>query len=117
MFMRISSLAAIALLTGCGGSDVVPEKADGDEMIACAVEGVAELKPVCAVERSAVADGLILTLHHPSGGFRRLTVTRDGRGVIVSDGSEPATVTPVGADLIEVVIGADRYRLPATVKR
>jgi hypothetical protein len=26
-------------------------------------------------------------------------------------------VTPVGADRIEVAIGGDRYRLPATVKQ
>jgi hypothetical protein len=115
--MRIFSLALALSLAGCGGSNAVPEKAEGDEMIACAVDGGGDPKPVCAVERAAGPDGLILTIHHPGGGFRRLEITGDGRGVLVADGAEAAVVTPLGADLIEVAIGADRYHLPATVKK
>ncbi len=118
MFMRISSLALVACLTGCGGSGGVPDKAevDGAEEIACALAGTPDVKPACAVERSSGADGLVLTIHHPDGGFRRLLVTADGRGVVAADGAESAVVKPLDKGLIEVTVGGDRYQLPATVK-
>ena len=36
--------------------------------------------------------------------------------VVAADGAEPAEVTLVGQDEIEVAIGDDHYRLPATAK-
>ncbi len=116
--MRISSLALALLLASCGGSSKVPERAEveGGEEITCALAGAPDAKPVCAVERNASAYGLILIIHHPNGGFRRLLVTTDGRGVIAADGAENAIVKPLDKGLIEVSIGGDRYRLPATVK-
>jgi hypothetical protein len=72
---------------------------------------------VCAVDRAQSPEGLTLTVRAPDGSFRRLLVTKDGRGVVAADGVEQAVVTPVGSDRIEVVIGGDRYRLPATVKQ
>jgi len=36
--------------------------------------------------------------------------------VVAADGADAASVKVVGADAIEVAIGGDRYRLPATVK-
>ena len=62
------------------------------------------------------AQGLILTVHRPDGGFHRLLV-KPGYGVVAADGAEEAKVTIVGANEIEVAIGGDRYRLPATVKQ
>ena len=59
----------------------------------------------------------VLTIRHPDGGFRRLRITADGRGVIAADGAEPARVSVIGPADIEVAVGGDRYRLPATVKR
>jgi hypothetical protein len=35
---------------------------------------------------------------------------------MAADGAEPANVRIVGPNLIEVSIGGDRYRLPATVR-
>jgi hypothetical protein len=107
-------------LAGCGEGNDVPKDVlasapDGAERLECAIGGGA-FQPVCAVDRAQSPDGLTLTLRSPSGSFRRLLVTRDGRGVIAADGVEQATVTPLGADRIEVAIGGDRYRLPATVK-
>ena len=52
----------------------------------------------------------------PDGGFRRLRVTRDGRGVVAADGAERAQVTIIADDRIEVSIGGDTFRLPATVR-
>ena len=126
MFTRISSFALALLLTGCGES----EKSNGPAPLVqqssasvkasveppktvCAVDGERELAPVCDRE---LVDGL-LTLRHPSGGFRRLQVVTDGRGIISADGAEPARVATVGTSLIEVSIGNDRYRLPAVVER
>ena len=110
-------LLALAL-AGCdkpaaGGG--APGEAAG-ATIPCALAGAADFRSQCTVERSAVADGIVLTLHHPDGGFRRLEVATDGRGVVAADGADAASVKVVGADAIEVSVGEDRYRLPATVK-
>lgn len=115
------------LLAGCG--DANPEQArveaiaaaeraaaDAADAVPCARAGEPRVERRCLVERTQGAGGLILTLRHPDGAFRRLQVTGDGHGVIAADGAEPARVTVVGANQIEVTVGGDRYRLPATVK-
>ena len=86
-----------------------------DTRIACA-RGDAAFASTCTIEQAQGRDGLILTIRHPDGAFRRLLVTQDGRGVIAADGAEVAKVTITGADGIEVALGGDRYRLPATIK-
>lgn len=107
------SLAACDQATPSGtGGGTQPRGAT----IPCALAGASDFKSECTVERSAVADGIMLTLHHPDGGFRRLQVATDGRGVVAADGADAASVKVVGADAIEVSVGGDRYRLPATVK-
>ena len=88
----------------------------GGATIPCALAGAAAFQSECTVERSAADDGIVLTLHHPDGGFRRLQVATDGRGVVSADGADAASVKVIGADAIEVTVGEDRYRLPATVK-
>lgn len=87
----------------------------GDLRIPCA-RGNAALEPVCTLQQTRSVQGLVLTVRHPDGGFRRLLVTDDGRGVIAADGAETAKVTIVGAGGIDVALGDSRYRLPATVK-
>lgn len=72
------------------------------------------MQRVCQVERTQTDQGLVLTIRHPDGGFRRLRVVEDGRGLVAADGAEAARVTLVNEDEIEVVIGKDHYRLPAT---
>ena len=89
--------------------------AEEDGNIFCARGGDA-LKRDCTVDRTQGERGLILTVRHADGAFRRLLVTQDGRGVIAADGAEVATVTVVGRDGIDVALGNDRYRLPATVR-
>ncbi|WP_294280980.1 hypothetical protein [uncultured Sphingomonas sp.] len=83
--------------------------------VECALSGAAGFTRDCTVEQSASADGAILTVRHPDGGFRRFRVTQDGRGVAAADGSVPAQVRVAGDCQIEVQLGDDRYRLPATV--
>lgn len=128
MSMRIFNLLLVLGVTACGSAQTSNGPApvvaaDDAQTVAetpktlCAVDGARAFTAVCDVERVEGDDGLTLTLRHPSGGFRRLRVTKDGRGVIAADGAEPAVVASLGVDLIEVTVGTDRYRLPATVKR
>ncbi|WP_254287593.1 hypothetical protein [Sphingomonas liriopis] len=89
--------------------------ADDDGRIRCSRES-APLRRDCAIEQTQSERGLILTVRHADGGFHRLLVTRDGRGVVAADGAEPARVTIAEPGTIDVAIGSDRYRLPATIK-
>lgn len=82
----------------------------------CARGGSSDFARDCTLDRVTSPQGLVLTVGHPDGGFHRLLVTKDGRGVIAADGAEAAKVSIVGADQIEVALGEDRYRLPATIK-
>ncbi len=106
----------LLLIAGCGGAPEEVAQRDEAPKIACALQGVAEFSETCALSQSSTARGTILTLSAPDGGFRRLLVTNDGQGVIAADGAEPAVITPFSAGAIEVSIGGDRYRLPASVK-
>ena len=116
-------ILALLLLAGCnqGGETLAnleaEQRAAADDAgrILCA-RGSEALARRCTLERAATARGLVLTLRHPSGGFRRLLVTGDGRGVVAADGAERAKVSLAGGDMIEVALGGDRYRLPATIK-
>ncbi|MDF7777824.1 hypothetical protein P1X14_21390 [Sphingomonas sp. AOB5] len=128
MFTRISSTAALLLLlTGCDylkAPDKVGDAkaaangramADAESRIECALKGEIVFTTACTIDRTETQDGLFLTLRHPDGGFRRLLVTKDGRGVVAADGAEQAKVSVIAPDLIEVALGGARYRLPATV--
>ncbi|MGN7159695.1 hypothetical protein [Sphingomonas sp. SAFR-052] len=89
--------------------------ADADAgRIDCAT-GSAPVAADCTIERTVDGTDTILTLRQPDGGFHRLRITRDGRGVVAADGAETAKVTVIGNDRIEVAVGDARYRLPATV--
>jgi|SRR5579859_7905793 len=90
--------------------------AGGTAGVPCALHGTGVFDVSCPVERIVSGNGLMLVIHHPDGGFRRLQVTTDGRGVVTADGSEGAMVSVVNPGTIEVAVGDDRYRLPATVQ-
>ena len=110
-------VVALALLSACNSkpSDPFAGASDADR-IECRIGAASDFDRACVVERTIGPDGLILTIRHPDGGFRRLLVTKDGRGVVAADGAEPATVSVEGGDGILVAVGGDTYRLPATVK-
>ena len=125
MSLRISSLVLLAL-AGC--SEAAPDAAvianvereaaataEDDGRVLCALKGARDFQRVCTVDRAESEAGLVLTVRHPDGAFRRLLVTKDGRGVIAADGAEAASVSVVGDRSIEVALAGDRYRLPATV--
>ena len=125
--MKSAAFFMLLVLAGCGAK--IPDKAADARAVAareaiakaegrieCAPPGATAFAYVCGIDRVETQDGLFLTLRHPDGGFRRLLVTSDGRGVVAADGAEAAQVTPLGKDLIEVALGGARYRLPATVR-
>ena len=123
MSTRISSLFLCLAPAACGGSSMTnqttPEpaaRATADARVPCA-RGAEELARVCTMERARTDAGIVLTLRHPDGAFRRLLVTADGRGVAAADGAEPARVTIVAPGEIAVGLGDARYRLPARVTR
>jgi hypothetical protein len=121
----LRSLALISLLglTSCDAAAPTnniaepvaakPGDAVDDGRADCAIGPGAIWGRDCLIERGE--DKAILTLRHPDGGFRRLRIVTDGRGVVPADGSEEARVTITGDRSIEVSIGQDRYRLPATL--
>ncbi|MET4895963.1 hypothetical protein RN629_02180 [Sphingomonadaceae bacterium jetA1] len=124
--MRISEsvwLAGAIALAGCwgtsaseeGGSASAGPRQNPGLAIPCALGGAGQFSDGCTVEQSADAEAVVLTLRHPDGGFRRLRVTRDGRGVVAADGAQSAQVAVDGDRQIAVTIGSDRYKLPATV--
>jgi hypothetical protein len=116
--------ALLLLLTACSDPKeatdralaAAEDKAADDGRIECAAEGADAFERVCTMERVKGPEGTTLTIRHPSGGFRRLLVATDGRGVVAADGADPAIVSVVSEDLIEVALAGDRYRLPATIK-
>ncbi|KQM66718.1 MULTISPECIES: hypothetical protein [unclassified Sphingomonas] len=124
-FERRLALIAVLLLAGCDrtadpavlANIEADQRAAADDAgrIECAAEAARPLAADCTIERTVDNDGTLLTLRQPDGGFHRLRIARDGRGVVAADGSEAAKVTVVGDDRIEVAIGGARYRLPATV--
>jgi hypothetical protein len=129
MSLRIFSVTGLALvLAACGSgpdgdaeslaeAEAMARKDVADSgMIECAVSGFTNFTRTCSVERAMEDDGLILTIRHDDGGFRRLRVMKDGSGVVAADGAEPAMVSTVGGNQIEVTLAGDKYRLPATVK-
>ena len=120
--------SVIALLAVAGCSEATPDAAviakverqaasaaEDDGRVLCALDGAAEFQRSCVVDRDESEAGLVLTVRHPDGAFHRLLVTKDGRGVVAADGAEPAKVSIVGGNSIEVAIADDRYRLPATI--
>jgi hypothetical protein len=122
--MRLSIFTALLLLSACGEPDPDAEqqaaKAEqtavaraSDDGIDCALAGAEGFERACLVERG---EGGSLTIRHPDGGFRRLLITDDRRGVVAADGAAEARVEIIAGKVIEVSIEDDRYRLPATIK-
>ncbi|SCW48206.1 hypothetical protein SAMN02927924_00828 [Sphingobium faniae] len=117
MSMRISDgligagLACLAL-TACGQPAPGGDRAAGEGgRIECAIGVKAAWARDCAAQRQ----GDMLMLRHADGGFRRFTIVKDGRGLVPADGSEQARVDVAGDRQIELTVGDDRYRLPATI--
>lgn len=118
MYRTISILSATLLVTGvtgCSGSE--EQLPPGTARAECRPVGGPPFEAACTVERMKSDDGTVLVLRSPDGGFRRLLVVRDGRGLAAADGAEPVSVAPAGAAHIVATIGGMQYRLPARVTR
>lgn len=113
---RFAAFTALLTLTACGGgvkNDVDPAA----ERVECALDGAQDFAKDCTVERSGGEEGLVLTIGRNDKGYRRFVVPTDGRGIVAADGSDAAKVSVTGDNQVEVTIGRDRYRLPATIKQ
>lgn len=109
-------LPFLLILSACGrGDSNVSATADSDGKIECRIGADTQFNRFCSVERTKAGEGTMLTVRKPDGGFRRLLATRDGRGVIAADGAEPAEISIIGDNLIEVAIAGDSFRLPARI--
>lgn len=126
MSMRISSICILLLaVSACGRPDnevlaeaeerAASQKPD-DGRIECAINGSASFSRDCETERLEGEDGVTLIVRHPDGGFRRFRVLTDGRGLEAADGSEPANISILEDDKIQVSIGPDKYILSARMK-
>jgi hypothetical protein len=128
--MRISEALAIGLaLTALAGCRERPNNAELAKVeaeqvraaatagrVPCALGGATVFRLDCTMDRISSAEGQTLVLGRANAGYRRFRVTTDGRGVVSADGAEPAVVTVIGDDQIEIRVGQDRYRLPATIQ-
>lgn len=111
-----TTIIVTLLLAACNSGNEVPEAtADVDGRLFCAVDGAADMTQSCLLERVDSPEGEILVVHHPEGGFRRFRIVRDGRGVVPADGAEPSKLFIAAEDRIDVLVGGDRYRFPATI--
>ena len=122
--MRRLFLFAAGLLAACNGQPpgemangaAAPPAGAPDNRIDCRAGEAEGFERACTVETAAGADGRILTIRKADGGFRRLRVTTDGRGVVAADGAERSHVAILPDGRIEVEIGGDHFRLPARVR-
>lgn len=123
MRLKRAAIVPLLLLAACSRGPDNGELAEAEARgsreaaengrIECALEGAKLFDRTCTVQEMSGDGGTILIVGRSNVGYRRLQITTDGRGVVSADGSEPAKVTIIGDNMIEVTIGSDRYRLPA----
>ena len=102
-------------LAACSEPDVDQSQADeGADMIECALGEGSEFGPDCLVEREEVEGEKHLIVRHPDGGFRRFAQLDDGRELVELDGADQLT-RALDGDVLEISVGADRYRFTANV--
>jgi hypothetical protein len=131
MFSPISKYSCAFALTltlaACGGDTTDADlKAAEDQQakdaaaagkIECALAGNTSFNRNCTTERVSGAEGQLLVVRHPDGGFRRFKILTDGRGLAPADGIDPDfKLTVMGNGMIEVRSAEDIYRLPAAIK-
>ena len=85
--------------------------------VECALAGSAEFNRNCTTERVSGAEGQMLVIRHPDGGFRRFKILTDGRGLSPADGFDADfKINVMAGGMIEVKSVDDVYRLPAAIK-
>ena len=122
--MRRISFIATLLLAACNEAPpgemtngaAAPAPGEPDNRIECRTGDTTDFDRVCTMDSADSPEGRILTIRRADGGFRRLRVTTDGRGVVAADGAERVRVTILEGGRIEAEIGGYRFRLPARVQ-
>ena len=109
MSLRISSAALVLMLAACAEQSPPPP---GDD-IECAIGPAADFSGVCTLEKTAGSPQLIL--HHPDGGFRRVTRDPATGNLAPLDGAEPLVIVAEADGVLQFAIGADRYRIPSAL--
>jgi hypothetical protein len=129
MSMPISKLFGViaisCALVACGKSKSdslqkaeasADKQAADDGKIECALAGGKDYTRSCETERITSAEGTVLVIRHPDGGFRRFNILTDGRGLAPSEGFDETKIVVMNDGMIELSSGDDRYRLPAKIK-
>jgi urocanate hydratase len=114
VILAVSILGLSAACSSQGGDSSDARQAES-VTIACAVSGASQLSEVCRVERINAADGVRLLVRHPDGGFRRFRLTGDAEVLAVADGAEQASRAVTTVADIDIAVGKDRYRFPASI--
>ncbi|WP_225206321.1 hypothetical protein [Novosphingobium huizhouense] len=110
---KAEALLPLLALAACGrGGEAGPPLRHID----CALAGAAGFKPDCTVEEVMQNGRTMLVVAAPDGMFRRFEKVADGRGVIAADGVEESLAHWVADGVLEVSVGQDRYRFPASLK-
>ena len=104
--MRCAVLIPL-LVTACTAGDEGTFGAN----IECSLSGAAGFAPDCSMETVEDEDRRLLIVRHPDGGFRRFELGVAGHGIVTADGVEQAEISRSDG-VVEVRVGADRYRLP-----
>jgi hypothetical protein len=110
MSLRISSLALVALIAGCGSSPSLPQQvadAPASDRVDCAI-GKGALAQDCALERV----GPVVTVRHADGSFRRFEIDTKGQ-FGAADGAEEVSGKRGADGSVDVAIGDRRYRFAA----
>ncbi|MFV0645951.1 MAG: hypothetical protein ACK5NN_15895 [Sphingomonadaceae bacterium] len=116
--MRAGSLCCslvMLILAGCSGENTPAAQTDDSAVrIDCAIGPGAVFAPDCVVDRVEKDGQTILVVRNGDGGFRRFIQLDDGRGVGAADGAD-AVARSYENGILEVTVGEDRYRFPASV--
>ncbi|WP_074428315.1 hypothetical protein [Tsuneonella dongtanensis] len=103
-------------LSACSRGEPQPQAAADATPIACAIGEASDFGRDCLVEKVAGEQGPEFVVRHPDGKFRRLRIAENRGGMIAIDGAEEAINELVGEPrVLQVTVGADRYRFPATL--
>ncbi|TZG28056.1 hypothetical protein [Sphingomonas montanisoli] len=119
MSLRTSDALALTsaiLLAACSGGK--EGQVTDASPLDCRLPGKTTFERLCQVDRMVTPDGTVLTVRKPDGGFQRLLIVKDGRGVIAADGAVPVKVRPVGGEAIDVTTSdGTTWQLPARVTK
>lgn len=119
---RLMVSVGLVMLAACNGDaeeatlgEQTTGEADASRSIPCALDESPEFSAICTRTTIPGEEGSQLILEGPDGSFRRFMIVSDGRGLVAADGAIQPQIRILADDRIEVEIGGDRYRLPATV--